>query len=87
MPEAGSPDVPFSLAAVPEDPSWLWPGGMDNAARRRAAMLTSSLWATDGISSSTPRNSRLPMTINSMSVAATTVADRGPPSSNAISPK
>jgi hypothetical protein len=53
MPEAASPDVPFPLTAVPWDPGWLppevragtahparvhdWPGGRDNAARRRAA--------------------------------------------------
>jgi hypothetical protein len=25
VPEAGSPDVPFPVAAVPEDPDWLPP--------------------------------------------------------------
>lgn len=25
MPEAGSPDVPFPVAAAPEDPDWLPP--------------------------------------------------------------
>ena len=50
-------------------------------------MLTINLWASAGTSSSTLRNSRWPITANSMSVSATTVAERGPRSSRASSPK